>query len=220
MSLRLLVDSADPEIWERCRDRGWAVGATTNPKILRRDGWDVNISTYEKLAEQAQRVGLEELHIQATGSTANALAETGFSIADLWDRIRVKVPLTVPGLEAAKRLSDTNVPLTLTAAYATHQMIAAVTLGAAYIAPYYGRLLEADRDGDGILEGMRGIGERFGADTRILVACIRSVDQFEHLIGLGFDTFTLPPAVAETLATDPMSDAAAADFEKAVDPSG
>ncbi len=63
---------------------------------------------------------------------------------------------------------------------------------------------------------MRAVGERFGSATRVLVACIRSVDQFEHLLGLGYDTFTLPPAVADTLATDPMSDAAAANFENGI----
>ena len=215
MSLRLLVDSADPENWERCVRRGWVFGATTNPNILRRDGWTVEETSYKALVENAQRIGLRELHIQATGSTAEDLTETGLAIAGLWDRLKVKVPLTAEGMAAAKNLTDARVPITLTAAYAAHQMIPAVTLKAAYIAPYYGRLLEADRDGDTILEGMRSIGETFGANTRLLVACIRSVAQLEHLLALGYDTFTLPPSVADALATDPMSDAAATDFENA-----
>ncbi|MBL6946464.1 MAG: transaldolase [Rhodospirillales bacterium] len=215
MTLRLMVDSADPKNWERFLRRGWVYGATTNPLILKREGRSVDRTTYRALVDDAKRLGLQELHIQATGSSARELTESGLFIAGLWDHLKVKVPLTAEGLAAAKQLADARVPLTLTAAYAAHQMVAAVTLGAAYIAPYYGRLLEAERDGDGILEGMRSIGNRFGPDTRILIASLRSVEQLEHLLDLGYDTFTLNPAVADVLASDAMSDAAATEFEKA-----
>ncbi|MBT3358817.1 MAG: transaldolase [Rhodospirillales bacterium] len=215
MTLRLLVDSADPKYWERFMCRGWAYGATTNPLILTREGRPVNMGTYQTLVNDAKHMGLAELHIQATGPHAGELAESGLRIAGLWDKIKVKVPSTAEGLAAAKILADAKVPLTLTAAYAAHQMVAAAMLDAAYIAPYYGRLLEADRDADGILESMRSIRDKSGSQTRILIASLRSVEQIEHLLALGHDTFTLAPEVADALATDDMSDAAAADFERA-----
>ena len=87
MTLRLMVDSADPKNWERFLRRGWVYGATTNPLILKRDGWSVDRTTYRTLVDEAKRLGLRELHIQATGSSANELTESGLFIAGLWDHV-------------------------------------------------------------------------------------------------------------------------------------
>jgi transaldolase len=212
--MRLFIDSSDPDLWRRYRQIGWAYGATTNPLILKRDGRKCSIKTYRLLVEAAKDVGLQELQIQATGSTAEELTRTGEEIAALWPHIVVKVPLTQAGLEAATSLIGQTVRITMTAAYATHQMIAASAMGADYIAPYYGRLKEAGKDADGILQAMLAM--RKDANTpRILVASIRSITQLEILAANGHDTFTLSPEVAEQLAINTMSDNAAADFEKA-----
>lgn len=214
MSLRFYIDSGNPRNWERFMGRGWAFGATTNPIILRREGRTLGQDTYRSLVAEARNLDLHEIHIQATGSNAEELYASGMFMAGLWERVRVKVPLVPAGLEAARRLAAENVPLTLTAAYAAHQMVAAMTIGTGYIAPYYGRLVDAKLDGDGILERMRVIRDLNHGSPRILIASLRSVEQVEHLLTLGYDTFTLGPPVAEDLATDPMSEAAFAEFAR------
>lgn len=212
--MRLFIDSSDPRLWENCRRLGWAYGATTNPLILKRDGRKCSIETYRDLVEAAKNTGLQELQIQATGSTVEELTRTGEEIAALWQHVVVKVPLTQAGLEAATNLVGQTTRITMTAAYATDQMIAAIAMGASYIAPYYGRLKEAGKDADAILQTMLAM--RSGTDApRILVASIRSIAQLEMLAASGHDTFTLSPEIAEQLAINPMSDDAAADFEKA-----
>jgi transaldolase len=212
MTLRFYIDSADPGNWERFLRRGWVFGVTTNPVILRREGRSVDRDTYRSLAEEARGMGLEEIHIQAFGSSAEELYASGMFIAELGDHVRVKVPLVPAGLEAANDLAAENAPLTLTAAYAAHQMVVAMALGAGYIAPYYGRLIEANLDGDAILARMRTIRDHNKGSTRILIAALRSVDQVENLLLQGHDTFTLGPAIADSLATDRLSEAAFSEF--------
>ncbi len=213
--MRIFVDSSDPTHWQRFQRAGWLYGATTNPLILKRDRRPCNLKTYKELVSAAKAVGLNELQIQATGSSVAELTQSGTEIAALWNNIVVKIPLTKPGLEAAHTLIKEDVRITLTAAYAAHQMIAAITLCADYIAPYYGRLLEADKDADQILQNMLNMQLDNLNSPRILVASIRSIEQLEKLAACGHDTFTLSPKIAEQLALNAMSDKAAEDFEQA-----
>ena len=213
--MRIFVDSSDPTNWQRFQRAGWIFGATTNPLILKREGRNCNLKTYKELVSAAKAVGLSELQIQATGSSAAELIQSGTEIAALWDLIVVKVPLSKQGLEAAHTLIEEDVRITLTAAYAAHQMIAAIALGADYIAPYYGRLLEADKDADQILQNMLNMQLDNLNSPRILVASIRSIEQLEQLAACGHNTFSLSPEIAEQLALNAMSDKATEDFEKA-----
>ncbi len=215
--MRLFVDSSSSKLWHRYRRMGWAYGATTNPLILKRDGRDCSLDTYRMLVSAAEDAGLEELQIQATGNSREMLYRSGMEIAALSDMIVVKVPLTAAGLSASSSLISHNIRITMTAACAVHQMIAVCALGADYIAPYFGRLIEAGKDGDAILQAMQSM-RTIGATTRpprILVASIRTISQLEALAAGGHDTFTLAPDIAEQFAIDPMSEKAAADFENA-----
>jgi len=206
--MRLFIDSSDPELWRKYRRAGWAYGATTNPLILQKENRACSLETYDSLVHYAKETGLRELQIQATGGPVAQLVKSRKAIAALWDQMVVKVPLTQNGLEAATELKAFGVRITMTAAYATHQMIAANAIGADYIAPYYGRLLEAGHDGDAIVDAMLAI-----AGPRVLLASIRTVDQMEALAARGHDTFTLNPELCAQLGQSNMSDKAAANFE-------
>lgn len=211
--MQLFIDSSKPELWAKYHRAGWAYGATTNPLILRKDGKTCSIHTYKLLVDQAKDAGLEELQIQATGKTVTELLSSGTAISGLWDRIVVKMPLTENGLAAATTLKQIGTRITLTAAYATHQMIAANAMGADYIAPYYGRLLEAGKDGGAIVDAMLAIG-----GPKVLLASIRTMEHLESLAARGHDTFTLNPDLCAQLGQSEMTDQAASDFETASNP--
>ena len=202
--MQIFVDSSDHNLWAKYRRAGWAFGATTNPLILQREGKTCTPETYRDMVRAAKDAGLYELQIQATGD----LVETGEIIAGLWENIVVKIPLTADGLAAAAHLKKQGARVTMTAAYATHPMIAASALGADYIAPYYGRLLEAGHDGDAIVDAMLRIGA-----PKVLLASLRNIGQMEALAARGHDTFTISPALCAELGQTAMSDTAAADFE-------
>jgi len=210
VQMRLFIDSSDPDLWAKYRRAGWAFGATTNPLILQKDRKGCSMDTYAMLVRQASTAGLKELQIQATGETVAELVQSGKSIAALWDQVVVKIPMTPIGLAAASALKTQGTKITLTAAYATHQMIAASAMGTDYIAPYYGRLIEAGKDADMIVDAMLAI-----TGPRVLVASIRTIEQLEKLAMRGHDTFTLNPELCVQLGQSKMSDKAAADFETA-----
>ena len=214
MTYRLFIDSANPGDWDLGLVRGWLHGVTTNPLIISRAGKRVELATAQDLVAQAMQRTLAEIQLQVTGHSAAEMLASGRALSALWSHVTVKVPATAAGFEATAALCRDNVSVTITACYTAHQTMLAASIGARYVAPYYGRMLDAGIDADARLDTMLAIGNRLG-DLRVLVASIRSIDQLEILTGRGFDTFTVTPALAAEMGRDGQSDEAAADFMRA-----
>ena len=217
MTYRLFIDSANPGDWDLGLSRGWLHGVTTNPLIISRAGKRVELATASDLVANARKRNLAEIQLQVTGHTAAELHKSGSELRDLWDKVTVKIPATAAGFEAAAPLCRQGVSVTITACYTAHQTMLAASIGAKYVAPYYGRMLDAGLDADARLDAMLRIGQR--ENLRVLVASIRSIDQLEILTARGFDTYTVTAMLAGQVGQDKDSDGAAADFMRAADES-
>jgi transaldolase len=212
---RLFLDSADTATWEHLLPTGVFHGVTTNPLLLERAGVRCDVPTLAALARRAAVLGAREIHLQAWGDDEDALVRTGEALAATAPgatAVLVKVPATVHGFRAAARLKATGCTITLTAVYNPGQLLAAAALGAAYAAPYLGRLDDAGRDGHATVSAMHEILKGTGAVTRLLVASLRGVEHVTELARRGLDTFTFGPEVAAALVTDDLTDEAAAAF--------
>ncbi|CAG9461841.1 unnamed protein product [Pedinophyceae sp. YPF-701] len=192
-------------------------GITTNPLILQRCGVKCNFETLKKLALDAHALGAEELQLQTWGESVEDMVGNGqllgaMGVGDM--EIVVKVPITARGLTAASRLIEEGVPITMTGVYAPHQVVAAAAVGASYAAPYLGRMNDAGRDGMVSCMQMQEIIDNAGSEMRLLVASVRNLREVTELAAHGCNTFTLGAAVAEAMYADPLTNAAAAEFEQ------
>ena len=98
-------------------------------------------------------------------------------------------------------LDERGVPVTYTAVYAAEQAHFAAQLGAAYAAPYLGRLEDSGVDGLALITQMQSLVA--GSATRLLVASIRSREAYLALLNLGVGSITIPPRLfAELLDHD------------------
>jgi transaldolase len=221
--LRLFLDSADPAAWQRWLPTGIFHGVTTNPVLLERAGQKCTVDHLAELAARARELGAREIHLQTWGDDASVLYERGAMLGYLANphlSVAVKVPATRLGLPVARRLAGHGVRITLTAVFEPGQVVAAAGFGAAYAAPYLGRLTDAGRDGAAAAEAMHEILARTGSGTRLLTASIRSAGIVVDLARRGLDTFTFGPDVAEELLASELTSAAAADFERAAEAMG
>ena len=213
--VRLFLDSADPAAWARLLPLGFLHGVTTNPLLLERAGQPCTLANLEQLARTAARLGAREIHLQTWGEDAAQLTERGRRLAalDCGPAVAVKVPATAAGFVCARRLIDAGATVTMTAVYAEGQVLAAAALGAAYAAPYLGRLDDAGRDGRASLVRMQALAA--ATPLRLLAASLRAADRVVDLAAAGLDTFTFGPDVADALIAEPLTTAAAADFLRA-----
>jgi transaldolase len=215
-SYRLFLDTAEVEAWRRFAPIGLFHGVTTNPTLLIRANMPCQEDTLARLVAEAAGLGFAEIHLQSWGGTAEALRERGLRLAALDpQRVVVKVPAVPPGFAAAARLIAAGARVTMTAVYSPAQALAATVVGAAYAAPYFGRLSDAGRDAAAVIGAMRAVLRVGGDRTRLLVASLRASSQVADLAAAGCDTFTIAEPVAASLLQDEASFAAAADFEGA-----
>lgn len=212
--MRLFLDSSDTQQWSDAARAGFLYGVTTNPLIFKREGLQYSIQNIMRLIDTARDLGLRELQIQVTDVAAPDTAISAFMrLFERWpDGLVAKVPFC-PTTSALLEKLPSDVPVTLTTGYAATQALLASQRGARYIAPYYGRLVEKGVDADQIVDDMLAI----CADTtcRVLVASLRNTEQLVALCRRGHDTFTLSPALMQSMLVNPMSEQATLDFEDA-----
>ena len=221
--LRLFLDSADPADWRRFLPLGFFHGVTTNPLLLERAGQTCTVANLRELAGMARDLGTREIQMQTWGRNPGQMAETGEKLAELAEpglRVVIKIPATAEGFQVARNLLANGRTVTLTAVYTPGQVMAAASLGAAYAAPYLGRLQDAGQDGAALVLNMHDILTRAGSRTRLLTASLRTVKQIVDLAAKGLDTFTFGPGVADQLLVSDLTSAAAIDFQRAAEAMG
>lgn len=214
--MRLYLDSADTDQWNRLLPSGIFYGVTTNPLLAARAGLDYGQINWSELARRVCDFGGSELHGQIVGDEIAALrfAENIYDIgAKLQLETVVKIPLTRQGIYLAPKIRAMGGKILMTACYSAHQMIIAQAIGADYIAPYVGRMAEAGRDIDTQLRQIKSMSAM--GKCRPLLASLRSVTQMIDLIDMGHDCFTISPAIADALMEEPLTLTAAQEFEAA-----
>lgn len=228
--MKLYVDSADLSIITPLLGTGAFYGVTTNPLLLRDAG--VTPSALPDFVARVTDLGAREVFLQSWGEDASDLFLRGRRLSLAGSDVVVKLPATKVGFRAAAKLVDEGIPTCITAVFASPQAILAASLGAAYVAPYLGRMNDAGRNGHAViaemaeaLERTRPVGtgtapvERSwgprSRPTAILAASIRGADDVVQLARNGVSHITLSPAVAEALFADPLTEAATRAFEAA-----
>lgn len=214
MPLDLYLDTADTAQWDTLMPSGMFTGITTNPLLAQRAGLAYPDIDWSEMARKAAGLGATELHAQVFGAAetyapwADALLEAGEKAGV---RTVVKVPLIKTAIREVPHLKSMGCPILMTACYDAKQMFVATSLGADFIAPYFGRMLEAGLPAFDMLEQMAVIQNSGG--TRVLVASLRSTEQMCKLSAIGCDCFTISPEITHALLSDDLSLAAVNDFE-------
>lgn len=215
--LRLFLDTADLQQWEKWLPCGAFFGVTTNPTLLERAGVACTLGSLRDLSLAAFSLGAEEVQLQTWGGHVGAYVANGRELAYIDPRVVVKVPITREGLEAARTLVRHGVRVTMTGLYAAYQVLLAAGVGAEYAAPYLGRISALGKDGEDEVIQMQEIKEGLESDIRILVASIKSPQQVAALAVEGVGTFTLPPPVVDEMFGQKDTLEAAAAFERAAE---
>jgi transaldolase len=215
LSLRLFLDSADPEAWRQWLPTGLFHGVTTNPTLLQRAGQPCSLAGLTQLTAQALELGAREVQLQAWGGSSDAMQDCGQALAAIApSRVVVKLPVTRQGSLAAHRLISAEIPVTLTACYEPSQVLVAAALGATYLAPYLGRINDLGRDGLSDLRTMQRCVDGLGSPLRLLVASVRQVSDLIVLASAGLTTFTISETIATGLFSAEATNRAALMFEQ------
>lgn len=193
--MKLIIDHANPARIKELYSCFPVSGVTTNPSILAKE----KRAPYEVLLEIRSFIGPQaQLHVQVIGQTADQILKEAEIISErLGQNTLVKVPVTLEGLKAIKRLSAKGIPVTATAIYTQIQAYLAGEAGADYAAPYVNRIDNLGSDGIQTAKDIHDIFQKNGMKTQVLAASFKNTQQVLELAKYGIGACTVAPDVME-----------------------
>ena len=220
--MKLFIDSADIEEIKKAADSGIIDGVTTNPSLLAK----MNVAGRDKSSlhdyyEQICHIVRGDVSAEVISTDYEAMVAEGRELARINPHIIVKVPMTVDGVKAIKKLKETNIRTNCTLIFSVAQAVLAAKVGAFYISPFIGRLDDAGQIGDGVrlVERICDMIAYYGFTTRVLAASVRNLQHVEQCAEIGADVATCPYSILDAMFKHPLSDAGLkkflSDYEKA-----
>src|SRR3989344_6833619 len=97
--MKLFIDSANPEEVKKMWDAGIIDGVTTNPTLATKAGVEYKTAVNQILSTVDGDISLEVLATDVDG-----MVREGLALSKLHNNIVVKLPTTIEGLKAQKKL--------------------------------------------------------------------------------------------------------------------
>ena len=177
-------------------------GVTTNPTLIKKSNEDPDV-VYKELYDMR----VKDLSIEVRGETAQELAANGILYGRKFGEVAtIKLPCTVEGIKACKKLSILGHKTNMTLVFSVSQAILCAKAGATYVSPFVGRLDQIGEDGINLIRDISRVYCISGVKTQILAASIRSPKQAENAYLAGADICTLPVKVFDQMFRHKLTD--------------
>ena len=199
--MKFFVDTAEVKDIRELADLGLLDGVTTNPTLIAKSGRKFKDVIAEICAMVEGPVSAEVVSLDYDGMMREAAG-----LKKIAANVAIKVPLTLEGLKACKRLTSEGTMVNVTLCFSANQALLAAKAGASFISPFIGRLDDIHLDGTELIGEIRQIYDNYAFDTEILAASIRTPLHVKQVALIGADVATCPPAVIKSLVKHPLTD--------------
>ena len=177
-------------------------GVTTNPTLIKKSGEDPDV-VYKELYDMRGK----DLSIEVRGDTAQELAANGILYGRKFGEVAtIKLPCTVEGIKACKKLSILGYKTNMTLVFSVSQAILCARAGATYISPFVGRLDQIGENGVKLIQDIAKVFCIHDIKTQILAASIRSPKQAEDSFKAGAHICTVPVNVFDKMFRHRLTD--------------
>jgi transaldolase len=209
--MELYLDSADINEIKTAFELGFLTGLTTTPTFMHRHGITDVDSTIVELSKI-----VPILQIEALGQTADEIvAEAHRQEALGLDRETTvyKIPISMEGVKACKRLTDEGFLVNIHLVYTLQQTYMALEAGATYVCPLVGRLQDQGTDALALVEQCVNAVNYYGYDSKIMFSSVRHVEHVRNAINIGVHTITVPWKVMQQLTENHFTEIGTKQFE-------
>lgn len=205
--MKLFLDTADVRSVKARLSTGLISGITTNPTLIFKSGIHPQ-TVYQELI----KLGIDDISMEVMGDSEDELFKNAMGHVKTYaEKATIKLPCTIDGLKACKRLSAVNVRTNVTLIFSPAQAILASLAGATYISPFIGRMDDNSLDG---MKLINDISNTLRSDTKILAASIRDPQSVGTAFALGADICTVPVDVFDRMYNHVLTDKGLEQFEK------
>jgi transaldolase len=199
--MKFFVDTADTAEIADLAATGLLDGVTTNPSLIAKSGRNFLEVVKEICALTSGPVSAEVVAMDYEGMLREADI-----VRNLAPNVCVKLPLTMEGLKACRKLTSEGTQVNVTLCFSATQALLAAKAGATFISPFVGRHDDVGFDGMDLIEDIRLIYDNYDFATEILVASVRHPVHILQAAKIGADVVTAPPSVLKALSRHPLTD--------------
>lgn len=207
--MKFFVDTAIVEDIRELNEYGLLDGVTTNPSLIAKSGRD-----FKQVIAEICDVVAGPVSAEVASMAFDTMMAEADCLTKIAPNVVIKLPLTLDGLKACRKLTQAGVKTNVTLCFSPNQALLAAKAGATYISPFLGRLDDQNLDGLDLIRDIRQIYDNYDFQTEVLAASIRSPNHVKEAALAGADVATIPPAVIKSLANHVLTDIGLEQFAK------
>ena len=199
--MKFFIDTANIEEIKEASSMGMADGVTTNPSLIAREK-----GNFEDIIKEICKIVDGPISAEVISLDTEGMLKEARRLAGIHENIVVKVPMTIDGIKATRRLSEEGIKTNVTLIFSPLQALMAAKAGATYVSPFVGRLDDISHDGLLLVEQILEIYSNYAYDTEIIVASVRNPLHVLDAALMGADIATIPFKVLSKFASHPLTD--------------
>ena len=201
--MKYFLDSAKIDEIREAYDTFGIDGVTTNPNHIMNSGKPF-FTVIGELAEFVKEKGIEgwdkfpiSVEINPHLDNADEMIEMGSKIAAMCPNFVIKIPCTMAGITAARRLEEKGVRTNLTLVFSASQALIAAKNHSLFVSPFIGWKEDGGEDCRGYIRDIVTAYKNYGwyGRTQIIAAAVRSPKQIADCAVAGTDIVTAGLAV-------------------------
>ena len=205
--MKLFIDTANVEEIRLAAELGVICGVTTNPSLIAREG-----KVFEEVIKEITTIVDGPISAEVVAPDANGMVAEAQELVKIHENIVIKIPMTLEGLKATKRLTAMGIKTNVTLIFSATQALLAARAGATYVSPFVGRLDDISDSGIDLVEDIANIFALHDIPTEIISASIRGPQDVTDSAKAGAHIATIPYKVIVQMSKHPLTDAGIAKF--------
>lgn len=199
--MKIFLDTASIESIKKFVDMGIVDGITTNPTLISREKGHP-----EDIMREIVKIVKGPVNLEVVATNSEEMIEEGLRLKKFGENVIVKIPMTVDGLKAVKKLAQNKIKTNVTLIFSSNQALLAAKAGASYVSPFIGRLDDAGQEGMTVIKEIVQIFRNYAYPAEVLVASVRHPIHVIEAGILGAHIVTLPPDILGKMLTHPLTD--------------
>src|SRR3990172_7485659 len=140
--MKFFVDTANVKEIKEAQELGLIDGVTTNPSLMAKEGRE-----FRELLKEIALLVPGPISAEVLSQDWAGMVKEARVLASIADNIVVKVPITLEGLKAVRKLNAEGIRTNVTLVFSPNQALLAAKAGAAFVSPFVGRLDDASSSG-------------------------------------------------------------------------
>jgi TalC/MipB family fructose-6-phosphate aldolase len=201
--MELYLDSADINEIREAFELGFLAGLTTTPTFMHRHG----IADVDGLILELAKI-VPVLQVEALGKNAEEIVAEAHRLVSIGldpQKTVFKIPVSLEGVKACKKLTDAGLLVNVHLVYTLQQAYMAMAAGATYVCPLVGRLQDQGHDALALVEQCVNAVNYYGYSSKIMFSSVRHPEHVRNAINIGVHTCTVPYKVIKMLTENVLT---------------